>query len=167
MLQADCFLTKTCSNGLRMAMVRTAVCSADCSSGTDSATACIQAGSLLADSKHPQADLAYFHKREFCFTLDGDIFVRYQSFKAGLSASTHTASFTLCHTIMLPACNVQYHFSCICRMVRNSEQPSTTNCQLSLILGLCTMWTPNIEMLTQVSILSDSVSLGNQVHDRH
>ncbi len=96
-LQAGCFLTKTCSNGLRMAMVRTAICSADCSSGTDSATACIQAGSLLADSKHPQADLAYFHKREFCFTLDGDIFVRYQSFKAGLSASTHTATFTLCH----------------------------------------------------------------------
>ena len=85
-------------------MVRAAVCSAGLLAGTDSATACIQAGSLLADSKHPQADLAYFHKREFCFTLDGDIFVRYQSFKAGLSASTHTASFTLCAmTIMLPA----------------------------------------------------------------
>lgn len=104
LLQADCFLTKTCSNGLRMAMVRIAVCSADYSPGTDSATACVQAGPLLADSKHPQADLAYFHKREFCFTLDGDIFVRYQSFKAGLSASSHTAAFTVyATTTILPA----------------------------------------------------------------
>lgn len=31
-----------------------------------------------ADSKHPQADGSYFQRREFCFTLDGDIFVRYQ-----------------------------------------------------------------------------------------
>ncbi|KAL3139750.1 hypothetical protein ABBQ38_004054 [Trebouxia sp. C0009 RCD-2024] len=29
---------------------------------------------LYYDSKHPQADAAYFHRREFCFTLDGDIF---------------------------------------------------------------------------------------------
>ncbi len=35
-----------------------------------------------ADSKHPQADAGFFQRREFCFTMDGDIFVRYQSFKA-------------------------------------------------------------------------------------
>lgn len=35
-----------------------------------------------ADGKHPGADAAFFQRREFCFTLENDIFVRYQSFKA-------------------------------------------------------------------------------------
>ena len=33
------------------------------------------------DGKHPQADAGFTQRREFCFTLDGDIFCRYQSFK--------------------------------------------------------------------------------------
>eukprot|EP00241_Pyramimonas_parkeae_P015550 CAMPEP_0114285220 /NCGR_PEP_ID=MMETSP0059-20121206/5064_1 /TAXON_ID=36894 /ORGANISM="Pyramimonas parkeae, Strain CCMP726" /LENGTH=482 /DNA_ID=CAMNT_0001406091 /DNA_START=39 /DNA_END=1487 /DNA_ORIENTATION=- len=41
------------------------------------------------DKKHPQADGGYFQRREFCFTLEGDIFVRYQSFKDG--AEMHAA----------------------------------------------------------------------------
>lgn len=35
------------------------------------------------DGPHPQADKGYFQRREFNFTLEGDIFVRYLSYKDG------------------------------------------------------------------------------------
>ncbi|KAL2902703.1 DNA primase small subunit [Bienertia sinuspersici] len=34
------------------------------------------------DGKHPGCDLSYFSRREFSFTLDNDIYLRFQSFKS-------------------------------------------------------------------------------------
>lgn len=35
----------------------------------------------MADGKHPGCDQSYFGRREFSFTLDNDIYLRFQSFK--------------------------------------------------------------------------------------
>ena len=42
------------------------------------------------DGKHPEADTSLFKRREFCFTLKDDIFVRYQSFKVTTISLTTT-----------------------------------------------------------------------------
>lgn len=35
------------------------------------------------DSSHAAADSSFSNRRELCFTLEGEIFVRYQSYKVG------------------------------------------------------------------------------------
>jgi hypothetical protein len=48
----------------------------------------------------PGADTGFFQRREFCFTLEGDIFVRYQSFKDG--AELHQALRDKCVILAFP-----------------------------------------------------------------
>lgn len=65
----------SCTSGLFTGMV--------CSLCTSCCVGCLLFLLWCVDSKHPHADGSYFNRREFCFTLDGDIFVRYQSFANG------------------------------------------------------------------------------------
>ncbi len=55
---------------------------------------------MYADGKHPGADQSFFQRREFCFTLENDIFVRYQSFKVGETAAPQTPARARAHDEM-------------------------------------------------------------------
>lgn len=50
----------------------------------------------FADSSHAAADSSFASRRELCFTLEGDIFVRYQSYQVG-----HTLSMAITHRVTL------------------------------------------------------------------
>lgn len=75
--QASSSPTLCLPSGCSMAMVRRT-------------TPCYSAHpSSPTDSKLPQADASFFKRREFCFTMDGDVFVRYLAFKV-CHPSMHT-----------------------------------------------------------------------------
>lgn len=112
-----------------------------------------------ADSKHPQADGGFFQRREFCFTLDGDIFVRYQSFKA--SAKVFARFFGLWCCISPHMCPVLCgsRRSCRptpapanppCRTARRCRRPSRTAAPPRLTLGRSTTWTRSGAARTRV-----------------
>lgn len=68
--QANSFPTRCLPSGCSMATVRWC-CPLPTAHHTQRHT----------DSKLPQADTGFFKRREFCFTMDGDVFVRYLAFK--------------------------------------------------------------------------------------
>lgn len=104
------------------------------------ATTCLCLATMHAaatDSKHGQADAGFFSRREFCFTMDGDIFVRYQSFRVCAMLRLLKADALIC----LPCDVSNLHFP-VCavhdRMGQTWQTASRASAPPRLISGPCT-----------------------------
>ena len=85
------------------------------------------------DSKLPQADASFFKRREFCFTMDGDVFVRYLAFKVSLP-------------VMMPCLT---HYQLPTRTAPRCSKQSSTAAPPKLISAQCTTSTHNVARPTK------------------
>lgn len=114
------------------------------------------------DGKHPQADPGFFQRREFCFTLFGDIFVRYQSFKVRVALQTTLRSLVW-HSV---SCSREFWHAASCHNQKLSvawrrtemswQLHSETDALPKLILGRSTTLTQREEQPTWVCQLHSS-----------